>query len=75
MLKQAIRAVLFSGAVTAAFTPISIQGGGGVASTASCATCCPQEGATCVVCGTSACLAESNYYEGKIGPGGCTNET
>ena len=73
---QAIRVGLFGSALLAAFTPVSIQYGGGVASpTATCATCCPQDGATCVICGTQGCVKVAGYYEGKVGPNGCVNET
>jgi hypothetical protein len=73
---HAIRAGLFGAALLGAFTPVSVQYGGGVASpTATCATCCPQEGATCVICGTLTCIKEVGYYEARIGPGGCVNDT
>jgi hypothetical protein len=69
---HAIRVGLLGAAVLAAFTPLSFQNAGGVASgTAVCATCCPQPGATCVICGTQECSKQTNYYEGKIGPGAC----
>ncbi len=41
------------------------------AAAAECATCCPQKDATCVVCGTEACVAHPGYYEGKTGPNAC----
>jgi hypothetical protein len=72
---HAIRAGFFGGTLLAAFAPVSIHYGGGVASpTATCATCCPQEGATCVICGTQGCVTVAGYYEAKIGPGGCVND-
>lgn len=76
MPMRAIRAGLFGAAVFAAFTPGSLLNAGGVASgTAVCATCCPQPGATCVICGTQECSKQTNYYEGKIGPGACLSES
>jgi hypothetical protein len=76
MPMHAIRAGLLGAAVLAAFTPLSFQSAGGVASrTAVCPTCCPQPGATCVICGTQQCSKERDYYEGKIGPGACVIES
>lgn len=76
MPMHAIRAGLFGAAVLAAFTPVSFLNAGGVASgMAVCATCCPQPGATCVICGTKECTRESGYYEGKIGPNGCLSQS
>jgi len=52
--------------------PVSFTRAAGVAPvTAECATCCPQNGATCVVCGSDKCVAHTNYYDGKVGPNGC----
>lgn len=43
-------------------------------STAECATCCPQQGATCVVCGSATCSAYPLSYEAKVGSP-CENES
>lgn len=52
--------------------PITLTEGAILAGqTAECATCCPQEGSTCLVCGTDSCSSYTGYYEGRIGPNGC----
>lgn len=69
---SALKAGLVGFGVLAAFSPVApLSGGGAARAGAVCATCCPQEGATCVVCGTSDCAKVKDAYEGKIGPGGC----
>jgi hypothetical protein len=71
-----IRVVLLAGAAMAAFTPLLVRSGGGLANvSAVCGTCCPQSGATCVICGSSTCTTETGYYEGKIGGGACVSQT
>lgn len=35
--------------------------------TATCPTCCPQPGATCVICGSISCSAYPQSYDGKVG--------
>lgn len=42
--------------------------------TATCPTCCPQQGATCVICGTLSCSAFPQSYDAKVG-GPCENES
>ncbi|HEX6369529.1 MAG TPA: hypothetical protein VF006_11485 [Longimicrobium sp.] len=41
---------------------------------ATCATCCPQTGATCVVCGTKSCTDVDDSYQAKIGSP-CSDQT
>lgn len=48
--------------------PLSFSPARGVtASGAACATCCPQSGAKCVVCGTKSCSSFDESYEAKVG--------
>lgn len=55
--------------------PVSFTRASGLeAASAECATCCPQQGATCVVCGTEECVAHPGYYQGKAGPKPCDLE-
>lgn len=52
--------------------PVTFTGGAApTGQIAECATCCPQDGATCVICGSDSCSGYTGYYEGRIGPGGC----
>lgn len=73
---RAVRAGLMGMGVLAAFTPLTLRSDGGASrATAVCATCCSQPGAACVICGTVSCAKVKDYYEGKVGPGGCIAET
>jgi hypothetical protein len=73
MLDRLAMAALFAAAGSAGvLTPVSLTSASGVnAAVAECATCCPQQGATCVVCGTEQCVAHPGYYQGKAGPNPC----
>lgn len=73
MLNPLARAALLAaGGSLAVLAPVSLTPSSGVeAAVAECATCCPQAGATCVVCGTDACVAHPGYYQGKTGPNPC----
>lgn len=42
--------------------------------TATCPTCCPQGGATCVICGSISCSAYPQSYDAPVGSP-CENES
>lgn len=70
--RLALAVLLGTGGSVGVLAPVSVTEGGGLSTAvAECATCCAQPDATCVICGTESCVANSNYYEGKVGPGGC----
>lgn len=73
MIRQlALPSLMLAVGVVGVGVPVSLGESAGLApATVECASCCQQEGATCVICGTDACSAYSDYYEGKVGPGGC----
>lgn len=73
MLDRLAMAALFAAAGSVGvLAPVSLTPASGVnAAVAECATCCPQQGATCVVCGTEQCVAHPGYYQGKAGPNPC----
>jgi hypothetical protein len=69
--RRAFLALLAAGSA-GVLAPISFTPKAGIApAAAECATCCRQDGATCVICGTDKCVAHTGYYEGKMGPNGC----
>ncbi len=75
MRKRFAVAGLFVASTVGVLAPFSwTQGTGVAATTAECATCCPQDGASCVICGDWKCVVHSGYYEGKMGPNGCAAE-
>ncbi len=72
--RLAVPALMFAAGMIGVGAPVSLTKNVGFApAAAECATCCTQTGATCVICGTAACSAYSNYYEGKIGPAPCAD--
>lgn len=73
MLDRLARAALLAaGGAIGVLAPVSLTPSSGLkAAAAECATCCPQQGATCVVCGTEECVAHPGYYQGKAGPNPC----
>lgn len=73
MLNRLARAALLAaGGALAVLAPVSLAPVSGLkAAVAECATRCPQQGATCVVCGTEQCVAHPGYYQGKAGPNPC----
>lgn len=76
MLNRLARgALLAAGGSLGVLAPVSLTRSPGLeAAAAECATCCPQQGATCVVCGTEVCVAHPGYYLGKAGPKPCDLE-
>lgn len=71
-----LKSLLGTMAILGVVAPVSFTSASGLeASTAECASCCVQPGATCVVCGTESCVSHGGYYEGKIGPGPCESES
>jgi len=71
-MKQVPHLALLFLSVFAAFTPVTFRSAGLAATAAVCPTCCEQTGSTCIICGTEECVTHRNYYEGKVGPGGCS---
>lgn len=67
--------VVSSFIVAGVLAPVSYSRAAGISdSAAACATCCPQTGSTCVVCGTKSCSTNDNAYQARVGSP-CSDQT
>lgn len=68
------RLVLASVSVLLSLTPLAFSPEAGIGTAAAeCPTCCYEATSYCIVCGTKACIVESNYYQ-LAGNGPCPGE-